>query len=71
MTVTVRGVVPPVPVPITGIHLYKVGGHVVVCAEIEGTWVEVIREREDGSYSHIVEAEGMRSAARGMLGLEK
>ncbi len=47
-------------VPVTGIHLVRIGGHVIVKAEIDGQWVEVIREWHDGSFSHIVEPLGMR-----------
>jgi len=46
-------------VPITGVHLYKTGDHTVVAVEIGGTWIEVIRERSDGAFSHIVETNGM------------
>jgi hypothetical protein len=51
------------PVAVTGIHLLRLGNHVVVNAEIDGKWVEVIREVHDGAFSHIVEPNGMRSAA--------
>lgn len=47
-------------VPVTGIHLVRIGGYVIVKAEIDGKWVEVIREWHDGSFSHIVEPLGMR-----------
>lgn len=48
------------PVPISGIHLARIGDYVIVKAEIDGEWVEVIRERHDGWFSHIVEPLGMR-----------
>ncbi len=48
-------------VPVTGIHLHKDGEYTVVKAEIGGEWIEVIRERSDGEFSHIVEADGMYS----------
>lgn len=48
--------------PVEGIRLRKSGEHTVVDAEIGGTWVEVIRERSDGEFCHIVEASGMFSA---------
>lgn len=51
------------PIAVMGIHLFRIGEHVVVSAEIDGKWVEVIRERHDGAFSHIVEPSGMRSAA--------
>jgi len=50
------------PVAVTGIWLVRSGGHAVVLAEIDGVWVEVIREGYDGSFSHIVEPGGMRWA---------
>jgi hypothetical protein len=48
-------------VPITAIHLCKSGEHTIVLAEIGGTWIEIIRERSDGEFSHIVESDGMYS----------
>lgn len=48
------------PIPVTGIHLVRLGDYVIVNAEIDGKWVEVIREHHDGSFSHIVEPLGMR-----------
>lgn len=56
------------PVPVTGIHLVRLGDYVVVKAEIDGKWVEVIREHHDGSFSHIVEPNGMRSRAQKAAG---
>jgi hypothetical protein len=49
-------------VPVTGIHLFRTGEHVVVSVEIGGTWIEVIRERHDGAFSHIIEPAGMYAA---------
>ena len=51
------------PVEVTGIWLLRLGNDVFVKAEIDGAWVEVIREGIDGSFSHIVEPGGMRKAA--------
>jgi hypothetical protein len=51
------------PVSVQGIHLFRNGDHVVVSVEIEGRWVEVIREWHDGAFSHIVEPNGIRRAA--------
>ena len=48
-------------VPVTGIHLLRIGDQAIVRAEIDGVWVEVIREHVDGSFSHIVEPAGMRA----------
>lgn len=67
-------------VEISAIHLGTVGDHVIVAVEIDGNWIEVIRERKDNAYSHIVEAdtidrlsfvassEQVRRALRGQLG---
>ncbi len=49
-------------VPITGVHLFKSGEHTVVAVEIGGAWIEVIHERSDGEFSHIVETSGMFEA---------
>ena len=46
-------------VPVEGIRLRKEGAYTVVDAEIGGAWVEVIRERSDGEFCHIVEPSGM------------
>jgi len=48
-------------VPVTGVHLKKSGDYTIVCVEIGGAWIEVIRERSDGEFSHIVEPAGMYS----------
>ena len=50
------------PVAVTGIWLVRIGNEAIVRAEIDGAWVDVIREGFDGSYSHIVEPGGMRRA---------
>jgi len=50
-------------IEVTGIHLLRLGDYAIVNAEIDGQWVEVIKERYDGSFSHIVEPDGMRKAA--------
>lgn len=42
------------PVEITGVHLVKIGPHVIVNIEVDGKWFEIIREHEDGSFSHIL-----------------
>ncbi len=45
------------------IRLYRLGQHVVVAIEViedgRSRWVEVIRERYDGCFSHIVEPDGI------------
>jgi hypothetical protein len=52
------------PVGVTGIWLVRIGDAAIVKAEIDGHWVEVIREGFDGFYSHIVEPGGMRAASK-------
>jgi len=47
---------------VTGIHLLRLSDKVIVKAEIDGKWIEVIREHVDGAFSHIVEPGGMRTA---------
>lgn len=49
-------------VPVMGIRLRKDGEHTVVDAEIGGAWIEVIRERTDGEFCHIVEPSWMMAA---------
>ena len=48
-------------VPVMAIRLRKDGEHTVVDAEIGGAWIEVIRERSDGEFCHIVEPSGIYS----------
>lgn len=47
-------------VPISGVHLVKIGEYVIVNVEIDGKWIEVIKEHESGSFSHICEPAGIR-----------
>lgn len=49
-------------VEVTGIHLLRIGDSVIVRAEVDGKWVEVIREHHDGYFSHIVEPGGILRA---------
>jgi hypothetical protein len=57
--------IPTVPVEVTGIWLLRVTGQgIVVRAEIDGRWVDVISERFDGEFSHIVEPGGMLTAVK-------
>ena len=46
-------------ISVGGIRLRQEGEHTIVDAEIGGTWIEVIRDRSDGQFCHIVEAAGM------------
>lgn len=45
------------------IHLYRNGDYAIVAVEIDGRWIEVIREFIDSNFSHIVEPEGIARAA--------
>lgn len=46
-------------IPVRGVRLRKSGEHTVVDVEIGGAWIEVIRERTDGEFCHIVEPSGI------------
>lgn len=64
------------PVCVTGIMLRGDGRDIVVEAEIDGEWREVIREfapysDETVAISHIVEPSGMRKAPPSRLGREE
>lgn len=48
-------------IPVMGIRLRKDGDHTVVDADIGNAWIEVIRERTDGEFCHVVEPSGMYS----------
>lgn len=50
------------PIGVTAIWLKRLGDKVVVEAEVEGRWVEIISEHHDGSYSHIAESGGIMNA---------
>jgi hypothetical protein len=50
------------PIGITGIWLVK-SGVVIVRAEINGNWVDLIKEHEEGPFSHIIEPSGIRKCA--------
>lgn len=49
-------------VSVSAIWLKTIGDDVIVEAEIGGRWVELIRERSDGAYSHIIEGNGVFTA---------
>lgn len=48
-------------IAVSGIMLRRSGDRVIVEAEIDGRWVEVIDELHDSSFSHIVEPAGMKA----------
>ena len=51
---------------ISGVRLNRVDGDLVVGVETVNGWIEVIRERDDGTtpISHICESSGLRQANR-------
>lgn len=48
------------PVTISGVHLKRIGDYAIVAVEVDGQWVDVIKEFHDGNFSHIVEPNGIR-----------
>lgn len=55
-------------IPVGGIWLRRIGDRVIVAAEINGRWIDVISEHAEGSFSHIVEPSGMlKCEAEGKL----
>lgn len=46
-------------VPISGVWLRREGDYVIVCVEVDGKWVQAIKEHHDGNFSHICEAAGI------------
>jgi hypothetical protein len=49
-------------VAVTAVWLRKIGSDVEALLEIDGEWRLVIQELDDGNYSHITEASGIRAA---------
>ena len=49
------------PITVSGIQLVRIGDYAIVNVEVDGKWVEVIREHVEGSFSHIVEPSGIRT----------
>lgn len=50
---------------ITAIWLKRIGDHAIVEVEVDGKFVQVIREHIDGAFSHIVEESGIKHAVEG------
>lgn len=50
------------PISISAIHLKRIGDYAYISVQINGEWVNVIRERYDSNFSHIVEPGGMLKA---------
>lgn len=53
-----------VPICVSGVWLRRIGDKAIVAVEIRGKWIDVITEDIDGNFSHIVEPNGIRSAAK-------
>ena len=51
-------------VTVRGVWLRKEGERVIVAVEIEGKWIDVITERADSAFSHIVEPGGILEGVR-------
>lgn len=49
-------------IAITAVHLKRIGNKAIVAIEVDGRWVDVIEERADDSYSHIIELTGLQTA---------
>jgi len=45
-------------------HITAAVSAIIVRAEVQGVWVEIIREHRDGPFSHIIEDNGIRAAYR-------
>ena len=58
---------------ITGIRLTRVQDHAVVFIEVEDEWIELIRERAEGAFDHIVNESGIVASVgrSGDVNLEK
>lgn len=53
----------PTPDPVFhAIHLRREGSHAIVSIEVDGKWVDVIKENASAPYSHIVEPDGIAAA---------
>jgi len=50
-------------IEVSGIWLLRDGEKIIVRAEVNGSWIDVIREHRDAMFSHIVEPAGIRSCA--------
>jgi hypothetical protein len=46
-------------ISVSGIWLRKIGDQVEVLAEVDGSWLKVITEHQDGFFSHIVGPAGI------------
>lgn len=44
------------------LHLRAEGDYAILSIEVNGTWIELIRERLDSPFSHIIEPAGIQTA---------
>lgn len=51
-------------ITLTGIRLHRDMNDAVVSVEINGKWIEVIREGCDSNFSHIIEPLGIKRLAK-------
>ena len=51
------------PIAVEGVWLRKEGARAIVLVQVDGEWVEVIRESVDAPFSHTVDAERDATAA--------
>ncbi len=54
-------------ISVSGVWLRRVGDNAVVAVEIDGRWRDVIIERSEGNFSHIVEVSGIAKATEAKL----
>lgn len=50
---------------VTGVQLHNIGNASIVSVEVDGKWVELIRESGSGAHSHICEPAGIRARMAG------
>ena len=50
---------------VTGVKLHNIGNVEIVSVEVDGQWVELIRESGSGIHSHICEPAGIRARING------
>jgi hypothetical protein len=55
------------PIPVSGVWLRKEGVSTIVAVEIDGKWIDVIVERSQHAFSHIVEPDGIRQGTPSSL----
>lgn len=53
------------PIAVEGIWLVREGDFALVRVQLDGKWIEIIKEHLDGPFSHICEPNGVRFQAKG------